>query len=296
MRSVLQAALLILVASSAWAQKTEIVEGGGPTGTITDGAVSFTYNGLGAGGAANADLTGAGPGGDQLFSYWWYYRISGDPQETNFPSPDAEVYAGNMATLSWTDVNARGFSADLSHVVSDSGGPSATLDSTLALTNNSSVPIDIDVFIYVDADVAGSFGGDTGTVVVDPTHINVADGAEVVNIVSGANDAYQVLAWPGIRDLLSDAAVNDLDNTGLPFGPDDFTTAQQWTTLTINPGETVSYFSNLGSNTDANVIVPPIVLPEPAAIPALSTVGVALLISLLLLLAVYRLLRQSTVR
>ncbi|MCG8465275.1 MAG: hypothetical protein MI750_10555 [Xanthomonadales bacterium] len=296
MRSVLQAALLFLVASSAWAQKTEIVEGGGPTGTITDGAVSFTYNGLGTGGAANADLAGTGPGGDQLFSYWWYYRISGDPQETNFPSPDAEVYAGNMATLSWTDVNTRGFSADLTHVVTDTGGPSGTLDSVLSISNISSAPIAIDIFVYVDADVAGTFGGDVGTLVVDPTHINVADGAEFVNIVTGGNDAYQVLPWPGIRDLLSDAAVDDLDNTGLPFGPDDFTSGQQWLSVTLLPGETATYASNIGANTDATVIVPPLQLPGPTAIPALSKVGLALLASILMLFAVYHLMRRRQYR
>ena len=285
----------LFVAGSVWAQKVEVVEGGSPTGTITDGAVSFAYGGLGTGGAANANLLGTGAGGDQLFSLWWYYRISGDTQETPFPAPDAETYVGNTATLDWTNVDARGFAAQLTHVVADAGGPSGTLTSELALTNNSGAPLTIDLFWYVDADVAGSAGGDSGVLTTDPTLITVTD-TESREILGGANDSYQVAAWPAIRDLLSDAVLDDLDNTGLPFGPGDYTGAMQWVSVTIPDGDSMTFGANLGANTPAPPVVgPPPPPPPPAvAVPALNQLGLLLLAAVLGVLTFFVLRRKAS--
>jgi len=296
MRNIILALVLAMTASFAWGQKETPPEGGAPTGTITDGAVSFAYNGIGAGGAANADFLGTGPGGDQVFSLWWYYRISGDTQETPFPPPDTENYAGNTATLTWADVDGRGFAAQLINVVADVGGPSGTLTSSLTLTNNTGGALTIDLFWYVDGDIAGSAGGDSAVLTTSPTLITVSDGAETLEMLGGGNDAFQVLAWPGIRDLLSDAALDNLNNSGLPFGPGDFTAAMQWSSVVINNAAAMNFGANLGANTAAPPIMgggpggPP---GEPVQVPTLNTMGLALLALVLALLTFVVLRRRA---
>lgn len=273
MRLISFGAALLLASGIAYGQKTEVFVEGGPTGTITDGAASFAYNGIGAGGAANADFTGVTPGGDQIFSLWWYYRVSGDTQEFPFPVPTTEDYTGNIATLDWADVDGRGFAASLVNVIADGGGPSGTLTSALTVTNNGSTPLTIDIFWYVDADVAGSAGGDSAVLTTDPSVIDIDDTGETLQVLAGGNDFYQVAAWPAIRDLLSDTALDNLDNSGLPFGPDDYTSGMQWTSVTIDPGASESFQGNLGSNAAA----PPVVVGPPVQVPALNLTGLILL-------------------
>ncbi len=43
-------------------------------------------------------------------------------------------------------------------------------------------------------------------------------------------------SFANIRGLLTDNSITNLNNTGLPFGPGDFTGAFQWT-VTLAPGE-----------------------------------------------------------
>lgn len=293
LQNTLLATAVLLLSSAALAQKTQIIEGGAPTGTITDGAASFAYNSIGAGGAANADFTGVGAG-DELFSLWWYFRVSGDAQETPFPGPDTENYTGATATLDWADVASRGFSAQLINVVADGGGPSGTLTSALTLTNLGGAPLTLDLFWYVDADVGGSAGGDSAVLTTDPTLITVTD-TDTVEVLGGANNAYQVLAWPGMRDLLSDGASDNLDNSGLPFGPGDYTSGMQWAGITIDPASSVLIEANLG----VNMAAPPPTggpgggLPEPAEVPTMNLVGLILLALVLAAMTAFTLRRRA---
>ncbi|HWB19255.1 MAG TPA: hypothetical protein VG711_03060, partial [Phycisphaerales bacterium] len=39
---------------------------------------------------------------------------------------------------------------------------------------------------------------------------------------------YQIATYPSIRNGLTDAVSTNLDNTGSPFGPGDYTGANQW--------------------------------------------------------------------
>lgn len=64
---------------------------------------------------------------------------------------------------------------------------------------------------------------------------------EAANITDGGTagsgaDAFRVAAYPVLRDLLNDASITNLDNSGLPFAPGDFSAAYQWT-IEIAPGD-----------------------------------------------------------
>ena len=293
MRFSIVVAAMLLACGVAQAQKTEANRGVSPSGTITDGAASFAYNGIGTGGAANADLTGVGAG-DQLFSLWWYYRVDGDALETPFPAPDTQDYTGNTATLSWADVDGRGFSGELVNVVADLSGPSGTLTSAWTLTNNAASPLTIDIFWYADADVAGTASGDDAVLGNFPDLIEVTD-TDTLQLLGGGNSAFQVGPWPDIRDLLSDAVLDNLDDSGLPFGPGDFSGAMQWTSITIDPGASASLGGNIGVNTPAPGFggPPPPPVPEAQTVPTLGATGMVFLVLLLVLISTVVLVRRG---
>ncbi|MEM7352358.1 MAG: hypothetical protein AAF657_16270 [Acidobacteriota bacterium] len=215
--------LLLLCASMAGAQ-----------GVVTKGPLEFEFN---------ADIAGATSGNadlrldtvDQLFQYWYWYRIAGDTAETVFPVPDTQDYTGSIATLTWDDVNGDGFAAELVVDVRDCSipgdclatSPGGNVLTSLTLTNNSGASLDIQVFTYFDFDVAGSAAADAAALgnVFGPS-IGIDDGATHVDVLTFNRDL-QVTVFADIRDELNDTDVDNLDGSGLPFGPADFTAALQ---------------------------------------------------------------------
>ena len=116
-------------------------------------------------------------------------------------------------------------------------------------------------------------------------------GASIGTASRQIHAAFQLEAWPAIRDLLSDAALDDLNDSGLPFGPDDFTAGMQWNSITIDPGASAS----LGGNTPAPPFLgpPPPPPPESQALPVVGTMGMVLLALMLALLSAVALVRRG---
>ncbi|WP_395376870.1 hypothetical protein [Marinicella sp. W31] len=242
----LWAAFLGAVATSFAQEKYEEnymaeFRGGEPVGEITDGTAVFSYNAGGFASFEGARTDFEIGGTDMTWSIWWYYRIDGDTQEVKFPQPDSATYVGNTATLTWADVDGRGlFSAELVHVLDEESTSGATLTNTMTLTNISLATVDINLFQYADFDVAGA-SNDEASLNNDPDYIALTDNAtansiNTAEIRAAGNTNYQVTVYSTtdplvLRAFLNDTALNDLDNTGLPFGPADFTGAFQWDTI-----------------------------------------------------------------
>lgn len=237
-------------------------------GSITAGDVTFAYTSFAQGGndTTNADFTGAGPN-DQVYESWWFFRVSGDGRETAFSAPDAEDYSlGSYATLDWTDVAGRGlFDASLDVAVIDPG-VGGNLFQRMNVTAR--VDLTIDVFHYSDFDVAGSAGSDSASLISagPDVEIGISDGGgTVVPFVGYGANAFKVTDWSnggGTRSLLRDLTDNntdDLDGSGLPFGPGDFTGAFQWS-LNLVAGETATLLTQFG--TDAPLL-PASAMPAP---------------------------------
>ena len=74
--------------------------------------------------------------------------------------------------------------------------------------------------------------------------ITVTDGPWQVTHSAVGAAAFQVSNYSDIRDFLLDATVNNLSNSGLPYGPGDYTGAFQWD-LTIPAGQMVTVSSAL---------------------------------------------------
>ncbi len=175
---------------------------------------------------------------DSLDQHWWWIRgIQG--AETALPAPNSISQPDDThATLAWANLLDGALDATLSLelVVTGGGqGHTAKVVHALELVNVSSNDVDVSVFQYVDT-LPFSFGDefawgglsgidiDTGIIGAPPAEFRAVNA-----------EAFQVAAAPTILELLEDANADNLDNSGLPFGPGDFSGAFQWS-RTIPPG------------------------------------------------------------
>lgn len=235
---------------------------GGPApGAVTDGAASYAFDddqfidG-------EADWTpNAAVGADQLFQSWWWYRVDGENFETPFDEglPEFTEYFGNTASFQGTEAN--GLAYLMTWSVNDATG---TLSTTIRVTNTNSVPLVLNLYHYADLDLAGTIGSDEATP-AGPTSMNVFDeGIEVLYTGQDA-DLWMAGNFPAVRDVLTDNAAQDLDNTGLDFGPGDFAGAFQWQDRTLGAGETLSFTATLDA------------VPSPGGVVVLAIAGVGAL-------------------
>lgn len=231
-------------------------------GTITNGNADWAFNNSATRGSANFRPDGTT---DHVFQNWWYWRVNGvSTQENNFGwFPSSQVYAGNVATVGGTEFNGR-LDWELQITLNDLAPPAqAIVFQTMRLTNTSTVPLDLAIFNYLDADVGGTAGGDSA----------VLTGADAMTVTDGGGDfvyfqgvganRWQAAPFATLRTQLENNSVENLTNAGLPFGPGDWTGAFQWD-IVINPGQSVVLREIIGVN----------VIPAPGVAGVLGLAGV----------------------
>lgn len=173
------------------------------------------------------------------FQHGWYYRVAGDTRESSLRSVGGvtqAVVAGNdHADRDFADVDARGLlKASHDFDAYDAGPASGVVISRLTLMNRSNAPVTVDVFSYTDLDIAGT-SNDTCT--GNASSHFVTDGTGVqVEVRAVGSDLSMVGAFPTVRDLLSNASVDNLSGATPPF-TGDYTGAFQWQNRTLQPFE-----------------------------------------------------------
>ncbi len=204
-------------------------------GTATDQAVSLTYAATHWSSAPVADLTGVDATGDQVAQWGMWYRVDGDTREFPMPPPDSETYADGRVTAIWNNLGGQGFWVKELTYVFDNEGPSGGFINWVVARNDNATPRQLTVFRYLDPDLAASSSGDSGTL-VSPRFLKFSDGASRLSYRAYYPDHYQVAASPGLLDVLNDATLSNLNDTGLPFGPGNVTVAYQHGPYTLQPG------------------------------------------------------------
>lgn len=227
------------------------------TSTCTPNAVyevtSYPTSSTSAVGFANFRCTGAA-GQDQLYQSTWWYRIDNDAREYVFNNgatsglqPEVIAPKGDRATLNWLNCDGRGFDANLAVQVYTTGPSSGVASECMTVTNNTAAAVTFNVFHYVDYDVCGS-AGDSTAFVGTPNQLEVTDSVCAVktyHLACGYSN-YQTTAFATVRGLLANAVVDDLNNSGTPFGPGDMTNAYQWQNVVVGPGQSASFYVGLG--------------------------------------------------
>jgi hypothetical protein len=240
------ASALLLATGGAFAQ-----------GTITSGGASYVHTASHWDVSPEANFTGVGTG-DQLFESGWWFRIEGDTQETVFTAPTSSNYTGNTATLNWTDLAGRGLGVAKTIVLTSPGAGQGEAGTTIAVTNNGASAITLHLFNMADLDVNGSAGTDNAVVVdANNRYIRINDAtAGQCEYRAPGSVGYLVLPFAAATDVaaqLSNTTVTNFANTGLPFGPGDFTGGFQWT-LQLAPGATGTVQLYIACNTTATPV------------------------------------------
>jgi len=198
-------------------------------------------------------------GEDYLNSDWWFYRIQGDTQEKSLPHPDKIEYHSYGLILSWFDLDNRGKIKLIMIIdIFQDNSLGAHLNQEVYIENLTNEEIDIHVFKYFDFDIYDVLNNEA-TLESEPDYIKVfgGDGQNIdfAEMRAGGNIAYQVQEQPTIRQIFSNTQVDDLDNSGLPFGPGDFAAAFQWNS-TIPPNNGYIVLSTSAAIGDATATEP----------------------------------------
>ena len=214
-------------------------------GVIRDGNARFSYNVNPLPGSTDFQPDSTT---DHLFWNWWWYRVDGAPAESQMSPPLTQSYVGNVASGGASEPS---FDWRLRVTLTDGPVPGqAQIVERMTLINTTNNPIRVALFNYVDFDVGQSAGGDSA-ILVNPQLMRITDaGGDFAEFLAVGANAWEVQAWPVLINALNDASVTNLSNTGLPFGPGDFTGAFQWN-LSIPVGGSVTVFEGLAINMEA---------------------------------------------
>jgi hypothetical protein len=205
--------------------------------SLTDGTIAFSLSSPATLYQAFYSDSSVGPG-DQLGEWGFFFRVSGDGSETPFGAATSESCSGNSGTLTWPDLGSRGLaSATLQLSLTDLGAGQGALNWTLIVVNTdpTGAALFIEIFHYLDSLLGNDIGDETATLkaanvigIVDP------DGF-YQDYSSSTAGAYAVTKWQDLRNLLVDGSPTNFADTGLPFGPQDFTGGFQQSMLNISP-------------------------------------------------------------
>jgi hypothetical protein len=249
------------LAQQAGAVITLTSNNSGSPATYTSTLAATTTNANIADGNFSADT----PGTDQLFDNAWFWRLAGDTREFQFSQTGVvENSVGNTGSRTWANPALGGqFSAVLNLTLTDGVvANQAILQQSLIITNTGAAPLNISLFNFLDVDVNLSTADTAVSLGPDIMQINDAGGQFVQFQGVGAN-AFQVMPFAQLGTLLTNAAVNNLNNTGLPFPSGDWTGAYQWD-LQIGAGQSMTVVENISVNMQ---------IPAPGALALLGVAG-----------------------
>ena len=213
--------------------------------------------------AAHFTGVSSDPMDDHVFATGWWYRLAGDTAEKFLPTPDAQSYVNNTSVITWNDVDGRGFRAVETAVVTNGGGPSGQVVFTLNLTNLSeTAPLSIDVFHMSDIEGGSSAPTESATLLTPNELIGVSEGPDTAQYGGRGAAAFLVLTsqnssgLPDVGTRLSDLVLDNFDNSGLPFGPNDVTAGFQWVPVVIPPSGSTTFVAGIAVNMTLSLPAP----------------------------------------
>jgi hypothetical protein len=234
----------------------DVVAGGPPPGiTIEDGDCIYNLQNLagerltGNGGIADL-LTGVN---DHIFQNWFWYRGAGDTREYALSTLIFSNSSNNRARLVYKEPIADGaipnaLLFDLEYTISclstgiNGAAPPACARCEIVIAikirNLTSDSIDLAFFSYNDMDLNGTSPGDSAVIAGIDNQIQLITdpGPGGTNCVTSAvykvsstdHVAWEIDSYPNILNRLTDGVADTLANAVSPFGPGDYTGAQEW--------------------------------------------------------------------
>ncbi|MCW5937896.1 MAG: hypothetical protein KIT11_11395 [Fimbriimonadaceae bacterium] len=210
---------------------------------LTDGDATYSLNDM------SGDRLSANFGTGTFFQggvasphqNWLWFRAGNDSREYAVSNLARLTSDRNTAEAEFTE-SAGGVPGGphlkflVQYELIETGPGRAQLTTAFLVQNLSTVSIGLSLFSYHDIDLAGTADDDSAT--MDPSAFSVTDptGSTFTAQASFRNQDHQQMGgYPSLRDLLTDGSATDLDDSGSPFAPGNWTGAFQWNT-TVTPG------------------------------------------------------------
>lgn len=245
-----------------------------PGGTVSQGNMFFQI-----GSAPVSPLATSGPGTtlrandpvapgvnnpNHNFEAWWWYRVAGETRESAFNSGqgtgETSSFSGNAGSMTQF---YSGFRADMQWEVFATGPGSGYMQTTLTITNTGNSVLDISLFNYADIDLNNTAGNDQASLLANnDIFLTDATGPYVATYSGVGSDGYAAQPFAALRTRLTNNVVDNLGNTGLPFGAGDFTGGFQWD-VSIDPGFSRSVVATISL----------VLIPTPGAAALLAVGG-----------------------
>jgi hypothetical protein len=229
----------------------------GTGGTITHNNATFTQGDVplsSVGTGPVGEFRVGGPGNpNHYFQSWWWARFPGDTREHALYGPATANWGGSLGQLNYS---FPGLPVVQTYQVIGTGSGGVLVES-ITLTNTSNQPLSANLFHYLDLDLNGSASGDSA-VLNGPNSIKVTDGPWTAHYEGSGT--YEVGGFPTVRDLLTNNSINNFSNSGLPFGPGDWTGGWQWS-FTLQPNDMITLTASLS------------IIPAPASAAVLALGG-----------------------
>ncbi|AVP98566.1 hypothetical protein C7S18_15835 [Ahniella affigens] len=208
---------------------------------------------------------------DHIFETGWWYRVQTATQESFMPVPTTQNYSGNTSLNTWTGFAFGFFTTPLNAtetgIVTNAKVTPASVEGgsmilELEVQNPNTGPVTIDVFHMLDMDVQPSAGDDQAVLVGGQPYVIRIFDAGTNRGIYASNDADGYLVRPfGATDVaavLSNTAVDNFENTGLPFSAGDFSAGMHWTNRVIPAGGSAVFTVVFGINAEA--VFDPVIL------------------------------------
>jgi hypothetical protein len=169
-------------------------------------------------------------GQNMLYQQWFWYRVGstgGESPINTLAAPVVTTFLGTRGVV--LDYVGTGITVETTYILTGGslGSTRSDMAEVIAITNTGTAPIDFHFFQYSDFDLC-SPGGDTVNV-LSGNQVRQSDGTCSLSetVVAPAANLWQVGAYPGLLNLLSDGSPTTLNGLS-SFGPGDATWAYEW--------------------------------------------------------------------
>ena len=233
---------------------------------VTNGQVSVEYTNPGPPNGGSLNLTTSGT--DQAFSGWFWYRFSGQTQETPFPAPSTSQVIGNRLLYIFNNLGGQNVTAAFQLEIDTLPAGVLPTDFSIRMqtvfTNNNPTPVTLSMFWYYDLELMGTVAADSAWMSMPPGEMSIKEQGTTficrwrVENPTGS----QTLPYSALQTALNDGAITVLNNTYYT-GFADFTGAFQ-KDITIQPNQKLVIPSKLFT-VELNLNPPPPVGSVPTA-------------------------------
>jgi len=204
-------------------------------------------------------------GVDHMWRNWWWYRTSNMQRELPLsnlvPGAGIDLIGTNEARLRFVE---QGLFFELVYKLTGISNEQAKVDIKWEI-KSAGPSLGVDFFAYSDFDLNGVVASPDSGVLVDPKTVRFIKGTTAVDVIASEAGlvGYEVGTYPNLLNKLNDIVLDNVSNSGLPYGPGDMENIFQWRGTVVSGQQTMKGTLTKLINLNYSPPPPGPVIPEP---------------------------------